>query len=163
MKKLSSFNSFFKIKVLFLDFDGVFTDNNVLVDENGFEYVSCSRYDGFGLSALKNVGVNPIVLTTETKPLARVRCKKLNIECYDALTDKYMFAQNYLKDNDYSFDEVCFLGNDINDLPLLNHTFLPVVTPDSHASVQYDHFYVTCKYGGKGCVRELADLIVNQH
>ena len=162
MKDLTSFEYFANIKIVFLDFDGVFTDNNVIIDETGMEFVKCSRYDGFGLSALKKLGIFPVVLTTETKPLARMRCKKLDLICFDSLADKYSFARNYLKDNNLSFDEVCFLGNDINDLHLLKHVLLPVVTPDSHSSVHHDQFFVTSKLGGQGCIRELADLIVTR-
>ena len=86
-----------EIKAVLFDFDGVFTDNSVLIDENGSELVKCSRYDGFGLSALKSVGIFTCVLTTETKPLARLRCNKLNLNCYDSLDDKLSFAIELLE------------------------------------------------------------------
>ena len=81
MKSLHDYPSPSSIKLIFFDFDGVFTDNSVLVDENGMEFIRCSRYDGFGLKALDNIGIKSIILTTETKPLARRR-SKLNIECH---------------------------------------------------------------------------------
>ena len=74
MKSLSSFRLKDSIKIVFFDFDGIFTDNSVLIAEDGKEYVKCSRYDGFGLSAISTIGLLPIVLTTETKPLAKQRC-----------------------------------------------------------------------------------------
>ncbi len=157
MKDLSSFSDFRLIRIIFLDFDGVFTDNSVFVDESGSEYVRCSRYDGFGLHALACLGIKVVVLTTETKPLASVRCAKLNIECHDSLSDKLEFARLYVESSSLTLGDVAFMGNDINDLSLLRNVRLPVVTADCHSSVLHPSFFQTKSLGGHGCIRELAD------
>ena len=150
----------FDIKAVLFDFDGVFTDNSVWVDENGCEYVKCSRYDGFGISALHSAGIFTCVLTTETKPLASLRCQKLRLQCFDSLNNKLAFASQILEQHSIDFSNTVFVGNDINDLELLSRVGLPIVTPDSHLSVHSDDFYVTSCHGGHGCVREVADFIL---
>ena len=159
MKSLHDYPSPSSIKLIFFDFDGVFTDNSVLVDENGMEFIRCSRYDGFGLKALDNIGIKSIILTTETKPLARRRSEKLNIECHDSIVDKLSFADHYVNSLSFSLQDTAFFGNDINDLPLLQKVGFPIVTPDSHSSVHSDDFFVTSAHGGRGCVREVADFL----
>ena len=70
------------IKAVFLDFDGIFTDNSVLINEHGHEYVKCSRYDGFGISALLNKNFIVEVISTEKVPLAIKRCDKLKFHVH---------------------------------------------------------------------------------
>ena len=108
MKSLHDYPSPSSIKLIFFDFDGVFTDNSVLVDENGMEFIRCSRYDGFGLKALDNIGIKSIILTTETKPLARRRSEKLNIECHDSIVDKLSFADHTLTAYHLAFEYSIF-------------------------------------------------------
>ena len=158
MKLLRSFGYPQDIKILFMDFDGVFTDNKVLVDEMGVEYVTCSRYDGFGISYLQSINMHLAVLTTEQKQLASLRCKKLKLACFDSLLDKLDFASAYLKELEIPFENSAFIGNDVNDWSLLQAVRFPIVTPDSHPSVQNRSFYTTSKPGGQGCIRELADF-----
>src|SRR5512137_2006010 len=70
-----------RIRLACFDFDGVFTDNRVLVSQDGKESVWCNRSDGIGLSRLKSVGVDCLVISRERNPVVRVRMKKLGVEC----------------------------------------------------------------------------------
>ena len=80
---------FKNIKFIFFDFDGVFTDNSVYVSQTGEEMVKCSRYDGIGLKNLESQGIGKIVISSEKNPLVKTRCKKMNIECYDSVENKF--------------------------------------------------------------------------
>jgi len=162
MRNLGSFEFKKSIQILFLDFDGVLTNNSVHIDELGREYVTCCRYDGFGIASLLKHGITPIVLTTETKPLARQRCLKLQLACFDCIEDKYSAALKILESRKLSFSQASFLGNDINDLVLLKNVAFPIVTPDSHESIHNEHFYVTSRSGGNGCVREVCEFLCSQ-
>ena len=161
MKHISLFSNKSNIKAIFFDFDGVFTNNLVHVDEEGREYVSCSRYDGFGIAALKKHGFYVHVISTETRPLAYHRCKKLGIPCHLDTPSKLDCALQICKEQSISLqEEVCFFGNDINDLELLSSVLFPVVPLDCHVSLKKFPFYSTRLRGGYGCVRELADYIL---
>jgi 3-deoxy-D-manno-octulosonate 8-phosphate phosphatase (KDO 8-P phosphatase) len=145
------------IRAVFFDFDGVFTDNNVYLTDQGSELVRCSRYDGYGLQYLRSRSIHTAIISSETVPLAALRAKKLGIPCFQPVTDKLSFALGYLRKLEMSLSELCFMGNDINDLSLLQVCAFPVVPSDAHHSLIDSHFFMTSAKGGQGCVRELCD------
>ena len=81
-------------KLAVFDFDGVFTDNTVYINEKGEETVRCFRGDGFGLTSLKNAGVKIWVISTEKNSVVARRCKKLSIACKTGLTNKVAALKN---------------------------------------------------------------------
>ena len=97
------------------DFDGVFTDNRVIVNENGVESVICHRGDGIGLSLVKKYVQHVIVLSTEINPVVTKRCEKLQVECYQGIEDKLRLLKTVVNKKQVKFHEVCYVGNDIND------------------------------------------------
>ena len=68
-----------KIQLIVFDFDGVFTDNRVIVLQDGTEGVFCSRADGIGLESVRKACIKMMVLSKEKNPVVKARCKKLNI------------------------------------------------------------------------------------
>ena len=157
---LSSFSMSEVIKIVFLDFDGVFTDNSVYIDEMGLEHVRCSRYDGYGISSLINNGIMVHVITSESRPLAKHRCKKLGIPLSFGVPDKIKEANVVCESLELNLSVACYMGNDINDLGLLRSVIFPIVTADCHASLRNPSFYTTQSKGGYGCIRELSDFLV---
>lgn len=104
------------IKVLFLDFDGVLTNNKVLVLENGKEAVICSRFDGIGINNLRKIGVETIIISTETNSVVSERAKKLKVRCYQSVENKKEKVHELLCELKLSQKQAVFLGNDVNDL-----------------------------------------------
>lgn len=148
------------VRLVVFDFDGVFTDNTVYVSQNGTEMVRCWRSDGLGLAKLKQAGVETAVVSTETNPVVRARCRKLAIRCVQGCDDKLSAVRQLAAENGVSLDDVAFVGNDINDLPSLEAVGLPVAVQDAHADVWGVAAYRTSKPGGRGAVREVCDAIV---
>ena len=72
---------FSNIKLVFFDFDGVFTDNFVYVDDQGNEQVRCFRSDGLGLKRLKDMGILCYIISSEINDVVVKRSEKLNIPC----------------------------------------------------------------------------------
>ena len=159
MKYISEFKDKKSIKIVIFDFDGVFTDNKVLVNELGMESVICSRYDGYGIDNLNKHFIHNFVLTSETKKIANKRCKKLGIKCLNNVKSKVEETKNILKELNLKFKNVCFLGNDVNDIELLDLVGFPVRTFDSHPLLENRGYFSTKKIGGHGCVRELSDYL----
>ena len=149
-----------KVRLVVFDFDGVFTDNSVYVDQNGSESVRCSRLDGFGLAALRSNGVVSFVLSTEKNSVVSARCKKLRIDCYSGIDDKGLFLSAHLKKVGISPENVAYAGNDINDIDCLTMVGFPIIVADSHPSVFRCARYITKSPGGHGAVREICDFIV---
>jgi 3-deoxy-D-manno-octulosonate 8-phosphate phosphatase (KDO 8-P phosphatase) len=147
-----------KIRLLAFDFDGVFTDNMVYVFEDGSEAVRCSRGDGIGLQKLKQLGIETVIISTESNPVVSARARKLNIRCLQDCRDKKTALANIVAELDIVLDEVAFVGNDINDFGCLTSVGLPIVVQDAHPDVVPLAAYCTRNRGGHGAVREVCDL-----
>ncbi len=159
MEKINK--EFKKIKLLVLDFDGVMTNNRVLVSEDGRESVFCNRGDGLGIEMLKEEGVEVVVISKETNRVVQTRCSKLKIECWQGIDEKYRLFLEEVKKRNLKSENVCFIGNDVTDLECIKKAGIGVAVADSHKAALKVADYVTKKKGGEGAVREIADLILS--
>jgi YrbI family 3-deoxy-D-manno-octulosonate 8-phosphate phosphatase len=150
-----------KIKAVVFDFDGVFTDNRVYVFEDGKEAVVCHRSDGMGIGRLKKLGIEMLVLSTETNPVVTKRARKLKLPVIQSSEDKLSALRAWSEKKRISLASLAYLGNDINDLDCLKSVGLPVVVADAMPEVLPHAAIVLRKAGGKGAVRELCDMIFN--
>jgi len=149
-----------KISAVVLDFDGVFTDNKVIVFQNGEEAVVCDRGDGMGISQLKKAGIDIWVLSKEQNPVLKSRCEKLKIPCIHGVDDKWPLLQKQLEERELSPDEVIYVGNDVNDIECMQNVGCGVAVNDSHNRVIERADLRLDKKGGNGAIRELADRIL---
>jgi len=147
-----------KIRLVAFDFDGVFTDNMVYVFEDGSEGVRCFRGDGIGLQKLKKLGIETVIISTESNPVVSARARKLKIRCLQNCQDKGSALEKITQEKGISLDEVAFVGNDINDQACLKCVGLPIVVKDAHQEVIPLAVYRTKNPGGYGAVREICDL-----
>ena len=147
------------LKFIAFDFDGVFTDNSVYVDENGVESVRCSRFDGIGLEKLKKLNIELAILSSETNPLVLKRAKKLNINCQNSIKDKAAELEKNISRLKITKKNVMFVGNDINDIPAFKIAQHSVAVADCHPDIDKYIDFKLSKSGGHGAVRELCDLI----
>lgn len=148
-----------KLKLIISDFDGVFTNNKVLVFEDGREAVQCSRSDGLGLRALRSAGIETVVVSSETNRTVRARCEKLDLKCYDGVIDKGAFVRELVGSRDVSFDEILGIGNDINDLSFLRLVGIASCPGDACREVRDLADIVYPSFGGDGVFRDLAEVL----
>ncbi len=149
-----------KIKLIVFDFDGVFTDNRVLVLQNGIEGVLCSRADGIGIEVVKKMGINLLVLSKEKNKVVSVRCKKLDIPCIQRCDNKSEVLKQEAGKLGILLKNVAYMGNDINDLECIKMVGLPVCVSDSYPDIRNNSLFITKAKGGYGAVREFCDFIV---
>ena len=149
------------LELLIFDFDGVMTNNQVLVSELGTEFVICSRGDGMGIKRLLKTGIKICVISTEVNPVVNKRCEKLKIPCKQNIEDKEKAVLDTCTELNVSPDKTLFLGNDINDIPAFNCVGLPVAVADAYPEVVPHTIFQTKKKGGKGAVREICDIVYN--
>jgi 3-deoxy-D-manno-octulosonate 8-phosphate phosphatase (KDO 8-P phosphatase) len=149
------------IQLVAFDFDGVFTDNTVYVSQDGTESVRCWRSDGLGLSRLRCVDVQAIILSTEANPVVTVRANKLKLPCRQAIEDKAAAVIDTCRELGIDPQRTMFVGNDINDIPAFNVVGIPVAVADAHPETHHHVLYRTIRPGGLGAVREVCDLIFN--
>lgn len=149
-------------ELLVLDFDGVLTDNAVYVDQEGREWVRCSRGDGMGITLVRRAGLPVVVLSTETNPVVQARCSKLGIECRQGLDDKEAAFRRLLIERGVASASTIYVGNDVNDLGCLRLAGCALVVADAHPAVLEVADYVLSKPGGQGAVREVCDALLVQ-
>ena len=143
------------------DFDGVFTDNTVYVNQEGVESVRCWRSDGLGLARLKSVDVQAFIISTETNPVVTARAQKLKLPCMQGVEDKAVSILATCKELQIDPRQTMFVGNDINDIPAFKAIGIPVGVADAYPEIYPYILYRTQKPGGFGAVREICDLIYN--
>jgi YrbI family 3-deoxy-D-manno-octulosonate 8-phosphate phosphatase len=141
------------------DFDGVFTDNTVIVSEQGIESVRCWRSDGLGLARLRAVGVEPFIVSTETNPVVAARADKLGIDCIHGVANKAECVVQLCSTKGVALENVAFVGNDINDICAFGVVGLSVAVADAYPEVLPHVDHRLTKAGGFGAVRELCDMI----
>ena len=153
-----------KIKLIVYDFDGVMTDNKVYVDQDGKETVQVNRGDGLGISEIKKLGIEQIIISTEKNPVVMKRATKLNIKCLQGIENKKAALIDYCENYNFDLQNVAYVGNDINDkevMGIAGTTYCPL---DAHKSIQDISDNTLKAKGGDGVIRELLDcLILNDY
>ena len=154
------------VHTIVFDFDGVFTDNKVWVDQNGVESVRCDRGDGLGFDLLRtfmsanNWALNYYILSKEKNPVVTLRAEKLHIDCVQAVSDKADYLANYLDENKLSTEGLVYLGNDLNDLVAMQMAGISVAPSDAHAVILDKADLILPQKGGDGFVRAFIELLI---
>lgn len=152
------------VEAVVFDFDGVFTNNRVLLSESGEESIECSRGDGLALSKFKkHFPGKLLVLSTEMNSVVARRCQKLGIECLHGVSPKVEAMQEWLVENQLNAKNVVFVGNDLNDLETLQLVGCGVSVADAHPLVKACSGIVLAKNGGEDVVRELLNLFSERY
>jgi len=151
---------FASIKAIAFDFDGVFTDNRVMINEKGEEAVFCNRSDGLGLLMLRKAGIHMIIISKEWNPVVLARAKKLSLDVIHKCDDKLPVLKEWMAKIGSTVDNTIFMGNDINDLECMEYVKNPVAPSDALPKVLDCAALVTQRSGGRGAIRELADAIL---
>jgi len=142
-----------KIKVIFTDFDGVWTDNMVWTDSKGVESVRCSKEDSLGLGLFrKKSSIAIIVISKEKNPVVKMRCKKLKLPVLQKIDNKVNAIEKYLKRKKLTWGNVCYIGNDINDLPAIKRAGLSFCPSDANTKVKKQVSKILKKKGGEGAI-----------
>ncbi|MGA0567080.1 cytidylyltransferase domain-containing protein [Rathayibacter sp. KR2-224] len=150
------------IQAVVTDFDGVHTDDTVIVDQNGIESVAVDRRDGLGVRMLLEAGIPVVILSSETNPVVAARAAKLGVPAIQGVHDKGSALREWAADAGVELDRIAYLGNDVNDLGALRAVGWPFVVRNAHPMAVAVSRRVLDSAGGAGAVRELAELIV-QH
>lgn len=150
-----------KIKLFALDFDGVFTDGKVYLNQDGVETVVCSRRDSLGMNLLKKEGIKFAVLSMEPNPIVAKRCEKLKIEMLYNPNDKLTLFKDLIKREKVKTEEVAYMGDDLNDLECLKYAGVAFTVKDGALECLKVADYVTERQSGDHALREVCDLILS--
>jgi YrbI family 3-deoxy-D-manno-octulosonate 8-phosphate phosphatase len=150
------------LALVVFDFEGVLTDNRVLVSQDGTESVLCDRGDGLGFERLRAAGVPAIILSKERNPVVAARGRKLQVPVEHALDDKAAFLRQYCEQHHIDLKSVIYVGNDLNDLECMAIVGCAVAVADAVAKVKLSAAICLSRPGGQGAARELIDMILDR-
>ncbi|MEU1296891.1 N-acylneuraminate cytidylyltransferase [Streptomyces sp. NPDC005840] len=148
------------IDAVVLDFDGTQTDDRVLIDADGKEFVSVHRGDGLGIAALRKSGLKMLILSTEQNPVVAARARKLKIPVLHGIDRKDLALKQWCEEQGIAPERVLYVGNDVNDLPCFALVGWPVAVASAHDVVRGAARAVTTVPGGDGAIREIASWIL---
>lgn len=148
------------IDAVVLDFDGTQTDDRVLIDSEGREFVSVHRGDGLGIAALRRSGLTMLILSSEKNPVVAARARKLQIPVLHGIDRKDLALKQWCEEQGIAPERVLYVGNDVNDLPCFALVGWPVAVGSAHDVVRGAARAVTTVPGGEGAIREIAGWIL---
>ena len=148
-----------KPKILFTDFDGCLTDDRVWLNQDGEEFVAANRKDGLAVKRLKSLGIQVVITSTETNKVVLARGNKMGVEVLQGLSDKAVAIEQYLEQNNLSWKDVWYIGNDVNDLGAIRKAKFSICPSDAVKAVKKEVDLKLKTKGGYGVLSELATLL----
>jgi N-acylneuraminate cytidylyltransferase len=148
-----------KPKILFTDFDGCLTDDRVWLNLDGEEFVAANRKDGLAVKRLKNLGIQVVIISTETNKVVSARGNKMGVEVLQGLSDKATSIEQYLNQKNLSWNDVWYIGNDVNDLGAIRNAKFSICPSDAVKAVKKEVDLKIKTKGGYGVLSELATLL----
>lgn len=150
-----------RIQLILCDVDGVLTDGGITYDNNGVESKTFHVRDGLGIRLWMLAGGKFGLITARNSHIVRARAAELGVDLIrQGVTNKLSIAQQVMKELKLSSEAVCYIGDDLADLPVLSHVGLAVSVADGVDEVREQAHYVTKAPGGRGAVRELMELVL---
>ena len=143
-------------KILFTDFDGCLTDDRVWLNQEGEEFVAANRKDGLAVKRLKNLGIQVVIASTETNKVVLARGNKMGVDVLQGLEDKAEAIEQYLNQKNLSWDDVWYIGNDVNDLGAIERANLSLCPADAVKKARKTVDIVLKTKGGYGILSEIA-------
>lgn len=150
-----------KIKLLLLDVDGVLTDGRIIYDSRGRDSKFFDVHDGMGVYLLNKAGIKTILITAKGSKSIRPRARDMQAAAvFENISPKSAVLDKILKKYQVSLDEVCFVGDDLVDLCLMKRVGFAIAVFNACSEIKQASHYITLKEGGRGAVREVAELIL---
>ncbi len=154
-----------RIRIIGFDVDGTMTDGGLYIGTAGGQSVELKRFDiqdGLGVYLLRAAGLAVVVVTGRAGDAARLRAEELQVDEFaaDAGARKLPMFEGMLLRRQLRWEEACFIGDDLPDLPILRRVALPVGVANACAEVREAVRYTTVRMGGRGAVREFAEAFL---
>jgi len=150
-----------RVKMLILDVDGVLTDGRIIYNNSGDELKVFSVQDGFGMFLLNKAGIRSVIITAKKSRALIKRAKEMKVvKVYQNAVNKERVYEEVLKRFKLKDDEVCYIGDDLIDIPILKRAGFAVGVRDGASEIKSTCHYLTKKAGGRGAVREVIDIIL---
>ena len=151
-------------KLFITDIDGVWTDSGMYYDQTGNEWKKFTTSDSAGVLFLRYLGIPVSIITSENTNIVARRAEKLKINrLYQGVSDKIGKAEEICAELNISLKETAFIGDDLNDIPLLEKVGFPGVPYNAPSYVKKFSKYDLRKSGGEGVFREFVEVILKEN
>jgi len=151
-----------QIKLLITDVDGVLTDGGMYYSKNGEILKKFNTRDGMGIELLRNNQISVVIITGEKSQIVLSRAKKLLIkDVFIGIKKKELLLPKICKKYKIKENNIAYIGDDINDLKILEQVGLSVSPKDGISIIKKKSNYVCKVKGGEGVLREVADMIIS--
>lgn len=151
-------------KLIITDIDGVWTDGSMYYDQTGNEQKRFHTYDSAGVLFARLLKIPVAIITGEDTEIVNRRAKKLNVEyLFQGIKDKVAVVESICRELNISFQECAFIGDDINDVLLLQKVGLGASPQNAPEYVKSKAHYITQKKGGEGAFREFVEYILKEN
>jgi len=149
------------IELILADVDGVLTDGSIWYSNQGVELKGFHIRDGLGVRLWQQAGFRFGVLTARTSHIVKLRAAELGIDIVrQGFEVKLPAAQEIIREQRLSPEQVCYIGDDLTDLPVIRHVGLGVAVADAALEVRTAANHVTRLPGGRGAAREVVEMIL---
>lgn len=149
------------IRLILSDVDGVQTDGGVVLDNQGIETKTFHIRDGFGIKLWMRAGYRFGLVTSRNSHIVQVRANELGIDIVrQGVAEKLSAVRQITEDLNLAMENVCYLGDDLPDLPVIRAVGLGVAVADAAEEVRQGADYTTSVPGGRGAVRETVELVL---
>ena len=148
------------IRLACFDVDGTLTDGRLTLDAEGRESKSFHVHDGQGIVLLRQHGIEVAFVTARRSEVAERRARELGVRCHIGVKDKLACVRELCTELGIGLDVVCFMGDDLPDLPAMRAVGLSVAPGNAHALTAAAAELRTTAKAGEGAARELCDLLL---
>jgi 3-deoxy-D-manno-octulosonate 8-phosphate phosphatase (KDO 8-P phosphatase) len=150
-----------KIKMVILDCDGVLTDGRIIMLPDGDETKAFDVKDGHAIVMGQRAGLRMAIISGRKSSVVRARAKELGVaQLYEMAWVKKEPYERILAEEELTDEEVCYVGDDVVDIPLMRRAGLGVAVADAVEEVKQTSDMVTTRRGGRGAVREVIEFIL---
>ena len=151
------------IKLLVFDVDGCLTDGSIIYGSNQDEYKAFNVKDGLAIASWSRLGLKSAIITGRNSKVVERRAKELNIShLYQGIKDKKTLLEKILKEENLSCENVAAIGDDLNDIGMLKSVEWSFTPNDGVRLIKDSVKTVLTASGGKGAVREMIDMIIEE-
>lgn len=150
------------LRLIAFDVDGVLTDGSLYFSDAGEAFKAFNVQDGHGIKMLQESGLTVAIITSRTSKLVTNRARNLGIaHLYQGVENKRAAMDDLLRTLGYEWNAASYMGDDVIDLPVLRRCGLAASVPEAPALVRRHAHYVTQAAGGRGAVREFAEMVMH--
>ncbi|MBC21055.1 MAG: phenylphosphate carboxylase subunit delta [Planctomycetaceae bacterium] len=149
------------ISLILSDVDGVLTDGGIIFDNEGIETKRFHIRDGLGIKLWQRAGMHFGIVTGRSSNVVQIRAKELGVKIVrQGFEEKLPVVHDIISDLTLSPDQVCYIGDDLPDIPVMQYVGLPVAVADAAIDVRNAAAYISESRGGQGAVREVIERIL---